>query len=219
MRPTPKFPTTVWTGDTSASDRDAFVNYKDPNAQDWDEIASEVIAIQEALGVAIEDGTPGTGVTAAETVGVVKRTVLTINASIAMADHTTAGGHGSLKIYDFPACGTTILSVVSDFTLGASGNLAADTTVNVGLGTTAVAIDNEALSSTETDLCAVEAVTLSANVGAYGGILGAPVTFDGTATAKDMYLNLAADATGSTGAGAIGILGTVTITWINGGDN
>lgn len=222
MRPLANFPSSVWDGDTAASDRVAFENHVNPNAQDWDELATEVIAIQERLGAcgaAVVGTANGTTVTAAETAGLINKTVLTLNVTINTTDNTTAGSHGSLKIYDFPQCGLLVLSAVADMTVTVSGNNAANSTVNIGVGTAAVTPDNEALTSTEQDICPVGSVVCSSNTGAYGGVLTTPVGYDGTASAKDAILNIAVDATGASGNGAVAVTGTLTLYWINGGDN
>ena len=216
------YPDSIWDGDTENIDRVGFENQKDPNSQDWDRIAREVVAIETQMGVKAAGTANASGnVTAAETDGVVTKTVLTLNSPIPMTDNGAAGCHGSQKVYDFPEAAITILSVVPDLTLtfGESGNVSPTASVNVAAGTEAAADDNEALTSAEADLSAVDAVSLTANVGSYGSILAAPVTFDGTATAKDAFLNIVVAAADASGDETCTVTGTLTITWVNGGDN
>ena len=222
MRPSPFYPNSIWDGDTDNQDRDGFRYQKDPNSQDRGRIASKDVAMQERMGTKQSGTVNSSGnVTVAETDARVNRTVLTLNSPITCTDNGAAGCHGSQKVYDFPEGAVTILSVVPDLTLtfNDSANVSATATVNVALGTAAAGADNEALTGTEADLSAVEAVALSANVGSYGSILAAPVTFDGTATAKDAYLNLAVAAADASGDEVCVVTGTVVITWVDGGDN
>jgi hypothetical protein len=223
------YPTTVWDGTTENSWRADRQSTLDPNSQDWDKISAEMIAVEGALGAGY--GNPpvgavaGTGVTVAESSGAIHQTVFTISAlSVTMTDATTAGSHGSQKIYDFPAGLIQVLGCTTNLTIARVGTaLAADAAVVGSIGTATVGTDNATLTGTEADICPSTASTLTAGAGATAGQSTATEmaagVWDGTATAKDAYLNFAVPDAGSTGDDALTVNGTITITWINHGDN
>lgn len=166
----------------------------------------------------------GTGVVAAELGdAAVKKTILTLtNVSVTMTDATTAGSHGSLKVYDFPAGLISYFGGTTDLTISRVGTaITATAAVVGGVGTAAVSTDNDALTGTEADLIPSTASTLTSGAGVTKGkYASAPqVPFDGTATAKDAYLNFAIPDAGSTGNDALLVNGTITLVWSNLGDN
>jgi hypothetical protein len=153
--------------------------------------------------------------------GQVHKTVLTLTAlSVTMTDAGAAGSHGSHKVYDFPAGPIQVLGCSYNLAITAGAGGIADGAAVVGaLGTVTTATDNAALTTTEADLIASTAGTLTAGVGAlakHGSIV--TTAFDGTATAKDAYLNLAVPDADSSANDTIAVTGTITICWINLGD-
>lgn len=150
------------------------------------------------------------------------KTVMTLSrVSITMTDATTAGSHGSLKLYDFPACNLLFLGGTCDLTITAGTGGITDTAAVVGsIGTTAVATDDATLTTTEADLIPSTASTLTGGVGATKGktLTAGVVVFDGTATAKDAYLNFAVPDAGSTANDTLTVSGTITLVWSNLGD-
>ncbi len=175
---------------------------------------------QQAQGVG-NGAAAGTGVVASELSPILHQTVLTItDLAITMTDATTAGCHGSQKIYDFPAGLIAVLGVVSDLQVAAGAGGIGDTAAVVGsIGSAAVGTDNATLTSTEADLMPSTAATLTAGAGNCDGQSTAMAILDGTATAADAYLNLAVPDAGSSANDTLTVNGTVTITWANLGDN
>lgn len=163
----------------------------------------------------------GTGNVASETTGQVHRTVLTMtNLSITMTDATTAGCHGSQKIYDFPAGVIQILGCVTDLAITAGAGGITDTASVVGsVGTAAVGTDNATLTSTEANVVPSTAATLTAGAGNCDGESTASPILDGTGTATDLFLNFAVPDAGSSANDTLTVNGTVVVTWVNFGDN
>lgn len=163
----------------------------------------------------------GAGVAASEKDGVVHKTVLTLTAqSITMTDATTAGCHGSQKIYDFPAGNILILGATTDLAVVAGSGGITDTASVVGsIGSAAVGTDNATLLSTEANIVPSTAATLTSGAGAMDGESTATVMLDGTATAIDAYLNFAVPDAGSSASDTLTVDGTITILWVNLGDN
>jgi hypothetical protein len=170
----------------------------------------------------------GTGVAATETGnGAVHKTVLTFtDVAIPLTDVAVTVAYGGLKVYDFPA-GALLF-------MGASANLAVtkssagvndDWDGDFGLGTV-TASNNATLSSTEQDLipstATPQAVAGATTATGESTSTEACKVFDGTATAKDAFLNFLVDDADQDVTGTacnLIINGTITLVWSNLGDN
>lgn len=129
------------------------------------------------------------------------------------------------KIFDFPQGRVNVLGVTATLqqktTSALAGSLHASSTGAIGLGT--VTASATTLATTMVDLLPSTAFTSSATVNVAGtavsAALAASAQFDGTTTAKDVFLNTAYATTGDvTGDATQTISGTVVITWLNLGD-
>jgi len=129
------------------------------------------------------------------------------------------------KIYDFPAGRILVMGVTATLQQKTTSVLAS--TLNTGstgaisLGTATAT--NVSLTSTMVDLLPSTAFTSSTTINVAGtavsAALAASAQFDGTATAKDVYLNTAYATTADVDADATQtISGTVVITWTQLGD-
>jgi hypothetical protein len=165
------------------------------------------------------------GVTAADSNigGGLHQTVFTFtDVDVVTTDAGAAGTHGSIQLLDLPAGlieyigATSNLAIVSDAT-----GLDVDAELVASVGTVTTATDNATLTTTEADLIPSTVCTLTASVGAMAGKSTATekALHDGTATAIEAFLNFAAPDADSTGNDTITVNGTVTLTWINLGDN
>ena len=173
----------------------------------------------------------GATVSATETgVGGIHRTVLTLSATpVTITDDAGVAQYGGTgKIYDFPEGMINVLGAVvsGNLTLGTTGTIIAAFTGVNSLGT-ATATTGATLVSTEADILQSTANgTASGSVAAIDSVpVATAVTesgarwLDGTATAKDMFLNfaIADDVTHTSGTGTF--TGTVAFTWVSLGDN
>lgn len=129
------------------------------------------------------------------------------------------------KIYDFPQCRINVLGVTATLqqktTSALASTLNASSTGAIALGTATAS--NVSLTGTMVDLLPSTAFTSSATINVAGtavsAALAAAAQFDGTTTAKDVYLNTAyATTTDVDGDATQTISGTVVITWLNLGD-
>ena len=129
------------------------------------------------------------------------------------------------KIYDFPQCRLSVLGVTATLqqktTSALVSTLNSGSTGASGLGTAAASATT--LATTMVDFLPSTAFTSSTTVNVAGtavtAALAAAAQFDGTATAKDLYLNTAYATTTDVDADATQtISGTIVITWINLGD-
>lgn len=129
------------------------------------------------------------------------------------------------KIFDFPQGRINVLGVTATLqqktTSALASTLNASSTGAISLGTATASATT--LATTMVDLLPSTAFTSSATVNVAGtavsAALAASAQFDGTTTAKDVYLNTAyATTTDVDGDATQTISGTVVITWMNLGD-
>lgn len=160
----------------------------------------------------------------ATTIGDVAQQVTFTLANVAQAITNTAQYAGT-KLYDFPAGRILVLGVTA--TLAQKTTSALESTLNassagvLSLGTTTAA--STTLDGTQADLLPSTAFTSSATINVAGtavsGALAASAQFDGTSTAKSLYLNSAYVADGLMDADATqSFTGTITVTFVNLGD-
>lgn len=136
--------------------------------------------------------------------------------------------YSGTKVYDFPEGLILFLGAVID----GSVTVAADTSGptfdgDVSLGTATVTGANGTLTSTEADLLISNALTQAvaqvANSDAQSSATqvteSAALWADGTATAKDMYLNFVVDEDASNATGTGSFTGTIEFSYIVIGDN
>lgn len=170
----------------------------------------------------------GATVSAAEnSASAIRQTTLTLTATpVSVAD---ADAFGSVKVYDFPEGRILVLGVTASVQWGVTlaGAATRATTINNNASLTwslgTVAASNATLASTMVDLLPKTTKVLSAATTALNtastGALAASAHFDGTGTAKDVYLNVGFETdTDIDGDGGLAATGTVTITWVNLGD-
>jgi len=171
----------------------------------------------------------GSGNVASERcIGAICQTVMTLTA-VPITGITDGGGGtsaawGSVKLYDFPEGYIYMQGAVFDGAITGDGvTISATWTGDIGFGTAANA--NNAHAGTDIDLVPSTGTTLAvANVGAADCVSTATehAIFDGSATAKDLYLNMLvddADFTDTATNGTATVTGTLTVTWLNLGDN
>lgn len=177
--------------------------------------------LRDAASSSALAGVANAGAVVNETVGTIRTTLQLSGAVVTMTDATTAGCHGSVKLYDFPACNLLFLGATCDLTVTAgTGGIADTAAVVAAIGTAAVSTADATLTTTEADLIPSTAATLTAGAGAAKGktLTAGVVVFDGTTTAKDAYLNFAVPDAGSTGNDTLIVSGTITLVWSNLGD-
>lgn len=144
-------------------------------------------------------------------------TLLFANLPLTLADATVGAG---VKAYTFPEGRINVQGAVGSIfqitTSVLASTLNASVTCNWGMGTTTQA--SATLATTEQDILPSTALTASATINVAGAAsnakLAAAAQFDGTTTAKDVYLNVAiATATDIDGDATVLITGFATITW------
>jgi hypothetical protein len=133
--------------------------------------------------------------------------------------------HQGTQIYDFPQGRVYFLGAIATFqqtttsTLASTLNASSVGAIGVGTATSSATT----LAGTMQDIIPTTAFTSSATINVPGtavsGVLASPAVFDGTGTAKDLFLNTAfATTTDVDGNATQTISGKVVITWLNLGD-
>ena len=161
--------------------------------------------------------------------GILNQTILTCTATpITFTDDPGVAQYGGVKVYDFPAGLIVTMGAVIDGSLTLTEAAWTDTfDGDVSLGTVTATTGNT-LVSTEADIMISNAMTQAvgqvANCDAVSSATqvteSAALWADGTTTAKDCYLNfLIDDAAAHTDQDGGTFTGTITITWMNLGDN
>lgn len=193
-------------------------------------------AICDAIDGADYVGTVGTtsGLSVVERGnGAIHKSVITLNnVSIAINDDAASssdgGAWGSLKLYDFPEGHVAVYGAHMVFPAGSvtagSGGIVDAATLKMGVGTTAREYGASfALASAEKNI-----VPENAAVGLTGGTTTAiessafttTLISDGSSTASDAYLNVvAASDSDASAEDTLTVSGTVTIIWMNMGDD
>lgn len=175
-------------------------------------------------GVAVPEAsaTAGVAIRSAREPKLVELTIALNNVAVSLVDATTAGAQGSVQIADLPPGLVRFLGAITDLTLVAGAGLA--TALVTAVGSAAAAADNATLTGTEANIVPSTAVTLTGQNGAMKAEAtnteGALV-LDGTATAVDVFLNIAATDANSTGGGpfTVTVNGTITLVFAIVGDN
>jgi hypothetical protein len=172
-----------------------------------------------------ENGSTVTAVTAGD---VVRKVTLTCTATpIAFADDPGVAQYGGVKVYDFPEGLLLHLGASIDGSLTLTEAAWSDTfDGDVALGTV-VATTGATLVSTEADLMISNAMTQAvaqvavcdAQSSATQVTESAALWADGTATAKDMYLNFVIDDDAAHTAGNGTFTGTITFAYLMLGNN
>jgi hypothetical protein len=151
------------------------------------------------------------------------RTTITLND----VSQTVVNGteYQGTKIYDFPECRMYVIGAVATLrqktTSAIASTLNSGVTGAIGVGTATASATT--LATTMQDIIPTTAFTSSTTINVAGtavtAVLASPAVFDGTATAKDLFLNTAYATTGDVDADATQtISGTIVITWCNLGD-
>lgn len=148
--------------------------------------------------------------TIAETATVPVQTVISFTNVVETATDGSDEGE-SQKILDFDAGAFTVLGVIVDATV--VNTPGATNTFVMSLGSVAAA-DDATLTGTEVDFApsaTIDTVGGTVLTNAFDAVLGAAVIWDGTGTAKDLYLNIGiADADMTTNV-TFTVTGTATI--------
>jgi len=160
----------------------------------------------------------GATVSASDTSGFINKTVLTLDDTPIVIAEGGSGtnGYGGTKIYDFPEGRILVMGVTVDsFTTTVDARVLDNADGGDFAFGTAVGSAGS-LSGAMVDLCPSTSIDPLTNVVSVA--LSASAQFDGTSTAKDVYVNMTVDDADIASAATNTVDATVTINWINLGD-
>lgn len=181
--------------------------------------AGEIIPVYIKADSTTAGAVNGTTVAATQSYGEVHKTVVTCTDTPATITYGGSGTNsvGGVKVYDMPEGRILVLGVtVKDMTVipVAANGFSVTDGGDFSLGTTVAA--GAALETTGVDLCPATSIDAVTNV--TSAALAASAQFDGTTTAKDVYVNFLVDADDVTNNATLTFSATTEITWINLGD-
>lgn len=184
-------------------------------------------ATEEVIGTGLASQST---ITAYEYGGVAKQTVLECDGLVVtISDDAGVAQYGGVQVYDFPQ-GMLMFKgaqVSGTLTAGTTGTIIDNWDGDVALGTV-TATTGATLTGTEADY--MPSVAVSAGASDKDGVVDAVSVataltesgarwMDGTATAKDMYLNFVIDDNATHTAGTATFNGTIVFNWEMMGDN
>jgi len=181
---------------------------------DVDALTVETIESFETDTLSTATGVVGTTYSAA-----LNQTTITLtNYSMVTTDAGIAGGHGALKLVDFPEGMIYVLGVIGDMSCSAVTGITATGAVDMALGSATTLTDAETLGNANVDFVAKVDETLTASAGVWDLVTNTPQTEDGHTTATDVWLCVAIENTSITATGTMTLSGTIVISWVNTGD-
>jgi len=184
------------------------------------------VAADSMTATGVIDGVPSSGgvasnstTVAADTYGQVIKTTLTMSdVSVVIAEGGSGtNGYGGVKIYDFPEGRLLVQGViVENFTFKTNATSAIDSADGGDFAFGTAVVTDGSMSGTMVDFCPSTSIDPITNV--TDAALAASAQFDGTSTAKDLYVNLTIDDGDISATATNTVDATVTIHWIKLGD-
>ena len=158
-------------------------------------------------------------ITTSNHIGVINRSTITLKSyPMAITDSESSGGHGVLKLIDFPIGMIYVFGAVCDVAVDSVSGIAADGTFDMALGSATTLTNSDTLGNANVDFVAKVDGTLVAGEDTIDLVLNTPQTEDGHTTATDVYFCVAVTDANMTATGWMAISGTFVVTWLNTGD-
>lgn len=152
-------------------------------------------------------------------VGSINQSVFTFASyPLVITDSEGSGGHGNVKLIDFPAGMIYVLGVVGNIAVDSVSGIADNGTFDMAMGSTDTDTDDETLEDAEADFVAKVDGTLVSGADTIDLVNNTPQTEDGHTTATDVWLDVSVTDANMTATGWMALTGTITITWVNTGD-
>lgn len=157
------------------------------------------------------------------------KTILTLNSvALTWTDNAGNGGYSATKLYDFPEgiikFNAGVLRLTAASWAGGVGTTSSSIVAALGTSAEATGATLDGLMANIVGSFSIGSLTSSAITATAQGVgpnvvadaaVFAPTIRDGSSTAVDLYLNLAADATDSTGNNTVTVSGVIIVEWTN----
>ena len=158
-------------------------------------------------------------ITTSNHIGVINRSTITLKSyPMVITDSGGSGGHGVLKLIDFPIGMIYVFGAVCDVAVDSVSGIAADGTFDMALGSATTLTNSATLGNANVDFVAKVDGTLVEGIDNIDLVLNTPQTEDGHTTATDVYFCVAVTDANMTATGWMAISGTFVVTWLNTGD-
>lgn len=174
-------------------------------------------------GSSVPSAAATAGVSAVRTEPRIFREVFTFTSvAVSLTDNTTAGAQGSLQFVAFPEGLIRPIGASCNLSLAIGAGVAS--AVVASIGSAAAANTDATLTSTEADVIPSTSCSITSSAATFAGKMTssqAGAVLDGSSSAAGLFLNIAATDANTTGAGpfTITVSGTITLTWMDLGDN
>jgi len=199
----------------------AEVGYSD-GASIANDVASKNVVLNAAGDIVAVNGdtlSSATGVAGVTIVSGLNISTITLtNYSMVITDSEGSGGHGVLKIIDFPEGMIYVLGVIGDMSIASQTGSADNAVFDMALGDATTLTDAETLANANVNFVAKVDGTLSSGIDTIDLITNTPQTEDGHTTATDVFLCVAIADTHMSATGTMVMSGTIVVTWVNTGD-
>lgn len=158
-------------------------------------------------------------ITTSNHIGVINQSTITLKTyPMVITDSGGSGGHGVLKLIDFPIGMIYVFGAVCDVVVDSVSGIAADGTFDMALGSATTLTNSATLGNANVDFVAKVDGTLVEGIDNIDLVLNTPQTEDGHTTATDVYFCVAVTDANMTATGWMAISGTFVVTWLNTGD-
>jgi len=138
--------------------------------------------------------------------------------AMTITDSEGSGGHGALKLIDFPEGYIRATSAIGDIGITAVSGIAADGAFDMALGSATTLTNAEELGNANVDFAAKVDGTLSSGADDIDIVQTTSQDEDGHAGSTDVWLCVAVADANMTATGSMTFSGTIVITWTNLGD-
>jgi hypothetical protein len=160
-----------------------------------------------------------TGVTNINYSGALNRTVITLTDYVmTITDSEGNGGHGALKLLDFPEGIIRVPSAIGDMSSTAISGASTTSAVDMALGSATTLTNSQTLGGANVDFVAKVDEDLVASAGVWDLVNTTSQDEDGHSASTDVWLCVAIEDADMTATGSITLSGTIVITWHNMGD-
>jgi len=160
-----------------------------------------------------------TGVTNVNYAGALNQTVITFTSyAMPIVDSAGSGGHGTLKLVDFPEGVIRVTSAIGDIGITAVDGIGAAGVFDMAMGSATTLTNSETLANANVDFVAKVDGTLSSGADDIDLVGTTSQDEDGHSASTDVWLCVAVMDTDMTATGTMTFSGTIVITWHNMGD-
>ncbi len=180
---------------------------------------SDAVTLPNIESIEADTLSSATGIAGVTYSAALNKTTITLTVySMPIVDSAGNGGHGTLKLVDFPEGMIYVLGVIGDMSITSQTGSADNAVFDMALGSATTLTNAQTLGNANVDFVAKVDGTLSSGADTIDLVTNTPQTEDGHTTATDVWLCVAIEDAFMSSTGTMVMSGTVVITWVNTGD-